>query len=206
MGVSSLEFARQVSFVTMTSTVFVHKSGLCESEDVGPGTRIWAFAHVMAGSRVGRDCNLCGGVFIESGATIGDRVTVKNQTLIWDRVTVEDDCFLGPSVVFTNDHNPRSGLRQDANHFESTLVRRGATIGANATIVCGVTIGEFAFVGAGAVVTSDVPKHALVVGSPAKRAGWACTCGHRLDTELRCRECGNRYRLDGAHDLLGVFD
>jgi UDP-2-acetamido-3-amino-2,3-dideoxy-glucuronate N-acetyltransferase len=173
--------------------VFVHERGLCESDDVGEGTRVWAFAHVMAGARIGRECNVGNGAFVESGAVIGDRVTVKNNVLVWDKVTIEADVFLGPNAVFTNDLNPRSAFKKPTEEFLSTLVRRGATIGANSTIVCGVVVGEHAFVGAGAVVIHDVAPHALVVGNPARQVGWVCECGERLDAELSCR-CGRRYR------------
>jgi UDP-2-acetamido-3-amino-2,3-dideoxy-glucuronate N-acetyltransferase len=172
--------------------VFVHDKALCESDDVGPGTRVWAFAHVMAGARIGADCNVCDHAFIETGAVVGDRVTVKNNVLLWDKVTVEDDVFLGPNAVFTNDLVPRAALKKDPSAFAPTLVRRGASIGANATIVCGVTVGEHAFVGAGAVVIADVPAHALVVGNPARAIGWVCVCGERLPDSLVC-SCGRRY-------------
>lgn len=177
--------------------VFVHEMALCESDEVGPGTRVWAFAHVMKGARVGAGCNICGGAFVESGAVLGDRVTVKNNVLVWDGVVVEDDVFLGPASVFTNDLNPRAAVKKGRDEFLPTLVRRGATIGANATVVCGLTIAEFAFVGAGAVVTRDVPSHALVVGNPARQVGWACACGERLPDGLECGACGRRYRRAG---------
>jgi UDP-2-acetamido-3-amino-2,3-dideoxy-glucuronate N-acetyltransferase len=176
-------------------SVFVHPLGLCESDQVGPRTRIWAFAHVLAGARIGADCNLGDHAFVEGGARLGDRVTVKNAVLIWDRVTVEDEVFLGPNMVFTNDLTPRVGFRKSPEQLVATLVRRGASIGANATVVCGVTIGRHAFVAAGAVVTRDVADHALVVGNPARRVGWVCTCGRRLDDGLACA-CGRRYHLD----------
>jgi acetyltransferase-like isoleucine patch superfamily enzyme len=178
-------------------TVFVHERALCESDAVGPGTRIWAFAHVMAGAQIGEDCNIGGGAFVETGAVIGNRVTVKNNVLVWDGVAVEDDVFLGPAVVFTNDINPRAKYKKQAEQFVSTIVRRGASIGANATVVCGVTISEHAFVGAGAVVVDDVGAHALVVGNPAKQIGWVCECGRRLGPDLVCT-CGRNYReIDG---------
>ena len=177
--------------------VFVHEHGLCESDDVGPGTRIWAFAHVLAGAKIGRDCNICGGAFVENGAVLGDRVTVKNGVLIWDGVEIGDDCFLGPSAVFTNDPNPRSGLRNGSDHLETTIVKEGATIGANATIVCGIEIGVNAFVGAGSVVRRDVPDHGFMVGNPASRIGWACACGHRLNDDSACSACERTYRLEG---------
>jgi UDP-2-acetamido-3-amino-2,3-dideoxy-glucuronate N-acetyltransferase len=177
-------------------SVFVHPMGLCESDRVGPRTRIWAFAHVLPGAVVGADCNLGDHAFVEGGARLGDRVTVKNAVLVWDRVTVEDEVFLGPGVVFTNDLAPRVGVRKAPGQLVATLVRRGATVGANATVVCGVTIGRYAFVAAGAVVAGDVADHALVVGNPAGRVGWVCGCGRRLGAGLVCG-CGRRYRLGG---------
>lgn len=176
-------------------SVFVHEKALCESDAIGPGTRVWAFAHVMTGAVVGRDCNLCDHVFVESGARIGDRVTVKNNALVWDKVTIEDDVFVGPNVVFTNDRVPRVAFKRSPEKFQPTLVRRGATLGANVTVVCGVTIREHAFVGAGAVVTADVPAHALVLGNPARRAAFVCACGERLPRSLACR-CGRRHRRE----------
>jgi acetyltransferase-like isoleucine patch superfamily enzyme len=182
--------------------VFVHERGLCESDDGGAGTKVWAFAHVMQGATVGEDCNVCGGAFNETGAVLGDRVTVKNNVLVWDKVTVEDDVFLGPGVVFTNDMDPRAAFKKSPDAFLPTLVREGASIGANATIVCGSTIGAAAFVGAGSVVVGDVPAHALVGGNPARRVGWVCACGKRLDDDLRCGECGRAYRhVDDATGL-----
>jgi acetyltransferase-like isoleucine patch superfamily enzyme len=182
-------------------SVFVHEKALCEAEDIGPGTRIWAFAHVMKGATVGARCNICDHAFIESGAKLGNRVTVKNNVLLWDKVTVEDEVFLGPNAVFTNDLLPRVAFKKTPDQFLPTLVRRGASIGANATIVCGVTIGEQAFVGAGSVVLHDVPAHALVVGNPARQIGWMCACGARLAQELSCG-CGRRYRLAGEREGL----
>jgi acetyltransferase-like isoleucine patch superfamily enzyme len=178
-------------------SVFVHDRALCESDEIGARTRIWAFATVMKGAVVGADCNVGGGAFIETGARVGDRVTVKNNVLIWDRVTVEEDVFLGPNVVFTNDRNPRAGRRKTRDEFLPTLVRRGATLGANVTVLCGVTIGEDAFVGAGAVVIRDVPAHALVAGNPARRVGWMCACGERLPETLACA-CGRVHERDAA--------
>jgi acetyltransferase-like isoleucine patch superfamily enzyme len=177
--------------------VFVHPKALCESRDIGPRTRVWAFAHVMTGASVGADCNICDHAFIETGARIGNRVVVKNNVLVWDGVTIEDEVFVGPNVVFTNDMNPRVAFKNPPERFLPTAVRRGATIGANATIVCGVTIGENAFVGAGGVVTRDVPAYALVVGNPARRIGWICACTQRLRRNLTC-PCGASYRRAGG--------
>lgn len=170
--------------------VFVHHAALCESLHVGPGTRIWAFAHVLPGAVVGSDCNICDGAFIEDGARVGDRVTVKNGVLIWTGVTVGDDVFLGPGAVFTNDLRPRAHQRLAHEDLVPTVVDRGATIGANATIVCGTVIGAHAFVAAGAVVIDDVPPHCLVGGSPARRLGWVCECGAQLPGDRRCEACG----------------
>jgi UDP-2-acetamido-3-amino-2,3-dideoxy-glucuronate N-acetyltransferase len=175
--------------------VFVHERALCESTTVGAGTRVWAFAHVMDGAVVGRDCNVGEGAFVEAGARLGDRVVVKNGVLVWDKVTVEDDVFLGPAMVFTNDLVPRARFKNGPDEFLSTLVRRGASIGANVTVVCGITIGEGAFIGAGAVVAADVPARAMVLGNPARRVGWMCDCGLRLDDGFSC-SCGRTYRLE----------
>jgi UDP-2-acetamido-3-amino-2,3-dideoxy-glucuronate N-acetyltransferase len=153
---------------TITSPFFVHPTALCESPDIGPGTRIWAFAHVMSGARVGRDCNICDHSFIESGAVLGDRITVKNSVAIWDGVVIEDEVFIGPNVAFTNVLTPRVGFKKTRAQFSSTVVRRGASLGANATVVCGVSIGEYAVVGAGAVVTRDVSADAVVAGVPGR--------------------------------------
>lgn len=180
---------------------FVHPQALCEAE-VGAGTRVWAFAHVMAGASVGAGCNVGDHAFVESGAVVGDRVTIKNGVAVWDGVTVDDDAFLGPNAAFTNDLFPRtSGARGGAEFvLVPTRVGRGAAIGANATIVCGVTIGPHAMVGAGSVVVADVPAHALVVGNPARRIGWVCTCGRRLDDSLHCDDCDRTFTEapDGA--------
>ena len=166
--------------MTAPDGVFVHPQGLCESVDVGLGTRVWAFAHVLPGARIGADCNICDHAFIETGARVGDRVTVKNAVLVWDGVTVEDDVFLGPNVVFTNDLRPRAYIKQTREELTPTLVRRGATLGAGVTVVCGTTIGEHAFVAAGSVVTKDVPAYAVVVGNPARIRGWTCVRGEHV--------------------------
>jgi UDP-2-acetamido-3-amino-2,3-dideoxy-glucuronate N-acetyltransferase len=178
-------------------SVFVHPQGLCESSEVGEGTRVWAFAHVMKGARVGRRCNIGEGSFIESGAVIGDGCTVKNGVSVWDRVTVEDHCFLGPDCVFTNDRIPRShpDYATEPADWLPTRLREGTTIGANATIVCGVTLGSWCFVAAGAVVTRDVVAYAMVAGNPARRIGWACRCGRRLPESLTC-DCGLAYEAE----------
>ena len=171
-----------------------HPHALVESDDIGDGTAIYAFVHVMPRASIGRDCRLCDHVFVESGARIGDRVTIKNNVSVWDHVQIGNDVFIGPSVVLTNDLNPRRGEEWLPT---PTWIEDGATIGANATIVCGIRLGARSLVGAGAVVTRDVEPHALVVGNPARRIGWVCHCGHRLDSEpsTACGRCGRRYTI-----------
>ncbi|MDF1604302.1 WxcM-like domain-containing protein [Nocardioides sp. YIM 152315] len=152
-------------------SAFVHPQALCESEHVGDGTRVWAFAHVLPGAVLGADCNICDGVFIENDVVVGDRVTIKCGVQLWDGVRLEDDVFVGPNATFTNDMYPRS--REYPDSFATTVVGTGASIGANATILPGVRIGRRAMVGAGAVVTKDVPPNAVVVGNPAHIAGYS---------------------------------
>jgi UDP-2-acetamido-3-amino-2,3-dideoxy-glucuronate N-acetyltransferase len=151
-------------------TVFVHPMGLCESESVGAGTRVWAFAHVLSGAVIGDDCNICDQVFIEGDVVVGDRVTVKCGVQLYDGLRVEDDVFIGPNATFTNDPFPKS--KQPPSTYATTVIRRGASIGANATILPGLEVGESAMVGAGAVVTRSVPPHAIVVGNPARIVGY----------------------------------
>ena len=146
--------------------VFVHENALLESDQVGDGTRVWAFAHVLPGARIGTDCNICDHTFIENDVVIGDRVTIKPGVQLWDGIRIEDDVFVGPNATFTNDPAPRS--KQHLDEYPVTVVRRGASIGANATILPGLTIGQYAMVGAGAVVTRSVPPYAVVVGNPAR--------------------------------------
>ena len=177
--------------------VFVHPQGLCESDTVGAGTRVWAFAHVMRGAVVGRDCNVCDGAYVEGGAVVGDRVTIKNQVMVFEGVTVADDVFLGPGATFTNDMRPRAHIKRHGDALLPTVVERGVTLGARVTVVCGVTIGANAFVGAGAVVARDVPAHAFVVGNPGRQRGWVSTCGARLPDSLECAECGRVYEQSG---------
>lgn len=178
----------------MDESVFVHPTALVESDEVGANTRVWAFAHVMEGAVIGRECKIGDHAFIESGATIGDRVTVKNGCLIWHGVHIEDEVFVGPNVVFTNDLRPRVRYQTGPEDWLETRVSAGASLGANSTILCGITIGENALIGAGSVVVKDVPSHALVVGNPASQRGWVCECGVVLSSSLECDECGRLYQ------------
>lgn len=159
---------------------FAHPQALVETQEIGPGTRIWAFAHVLPGARIGAECNICDHAFIETGVVLGNNVTVKNGVAIWKGVTVEDNVFLGPNCVLTNDPNPRAYIKKSGAELQTTLIRANATVGANATILCGVTVGRYAFIGAGAVVLRTVLDFALMVGNPARQVGWMCRCARRL--------------------------
>jgi UDP-2-acetamido-3-amino-2,3-dideoxy-glucuronate N-acetyltransferase len=178
------------------SDYFVHESAYVDDGAViGRGTKVWHFSHVMPGAVIGERCNLGQNVVVMPGTKIGTNVKIQNNVSIYEGVELEDDVFCGPSCVFTNVMNPRSHVPRK-NEYRRTLVRRGASIGANATIVCGSTIGEYAFIGAGAVVRGDVPPYGLMVGVPAKRIGWVCQCGIRLDLldhRARCAGCGTEY-------------
>ena len=166
-----------------------------EGARIGDGTKVWHFVHVMGGAVIGADCSLGQNVFVAGQVTIGDRVRIQNNVSVYEGVTLEDGVFCGPSMVFTNVRNPRAEVERKGE-YEPTIVRRGATLGANCTVVCGVTIGAYAFVGAGAVVTGDVEPHALVVGVPAHRRGWMCTCGEPLPGEgptYACTRCRREF-------------
>jgi UDP-2-acetamido-3-amino-2,3-dideoxy-glucuronate N-acetyltransferase len=183
----------------MSQEFFVHSAAIVDQPcEIGAGTKIWHFSHVMKNARIGRNCILGQNVHIASGVVVGDNVKIQNNVSLYAGCEVESDVFLGPSCVLTNVSNPRSQIvRRDK--YERTLLRRGATIGANATIVCGVTIGRFAFIGAGAVITNDVPDYALMVGVPARNAGWMSRHGYRLgapDTDgiMTCPETQWRYQ------------
>jgi len=181
----------------------VHPSAIVDQgAQLGDGTHVWHFAHVCAGARIGAGCSLGQGVYVGNDVLIGDNVKIQNHVSVYDAVTLEDDVFCGPSMVFTNVHNPRAAVPRKAE-YRRTLIRCGATLGANCTVVCGTTVGEHAFVGAGAVVSRDVPAFALVVGVPARRIGWMSRHGERLGLpasgqgEAACPATGERYRLDG---------
>jgi len=188
---------------------FVHPTAIVEAEQVGRGTRIWAFCNIQKGARIGSDCNICDHCFVEQGVVIGDGVTVKNGVSLWNGVIIENNVFIGPNAVFTNDIYPRSKVRH--NEVDKTLIQEGVSIGANAVVVAGHTVGQFALVGAGTVVTKDVPDFTLWFGNPAEFVGYVCKCAQRLEFPqpvdsqtgdarfARCAACGREYRLvDGS--------
>jgi UDP-2-acetamido-3-amino-2,3-dideoxy-glucuronate N-acetyltransferase len=181
--------------VSIHADAFVHESAYVDDgATIGAGTKIWHFCHVLGGAVIGDRCSFGQNVVVMNGTRIGNNVKVQNNVSIYEGVELEDDVFCGPSMVFTNVLNPRAHVSR-RHEYQKTLVRRGATIGANATIVCGTTLGEYAFVGAGAVVASDVADYALMVGVPARRIGWMCQCGERLPDsgEGTCASCGSTY-------------
>ena len=179
---------------------WVHPSAIVDpGASIGKDTRIWHWVHVCGEARVGSGCSLGQNVFVANKVVIGNNVKVQNNVSIYDDVTLEDDVFCGPSMVFTNVINPRSHVSRK-HEYLATLVKRGATIGANATVVCGHVIGEYAFIGAGAVITRDVAAYALMLGNPARHAGWMCHCGQRLpgkSVSVECASCGSRYDIAG---------
>lgn len=192
-----------------TRPFFAHETAVIDQPcEIGAGTKIWHFSHVMKGCRIGDKCNIGQNVVISPGCTVGRNVKIQNNVSIYTGVEIEDDCFLGPSMVFTNVVNPRSFIERK-DEYRRTLVRRGASIGANATIVCGVTLGEYCFVGAGAVVTHDVPPYATVYGNPARIRGFTCWCGVQLESgtgaeereDVACAACHRRYHRTG-HALV----
>lgn len=178
------------------SDYFVHESSYVDDgAEIGAGTKIWHFCHVMSRARIGERCNIGQNVLVSSDVTIGTNVKIQNNVSLYTGVIVEDDVFLGPSMVFTNVINPRSHVSRK-DEYKTTLVKKGASIGANATIVCGTTLGRYCFVGAGAVVTKDVPDYALAYGTPARVRGWVCQCGEQLHFEGEravCLKCGDAY-------------
>lgn len=171
---------------------FKHERALVHDKaKIGDGTRIWAFTNICEGAVIGQECNICDGSFVESGAVIGDYVTIKHHVAVFNGITIENDVFVGSNVAFINDRHPRSHCGDDWI-LEKTLVKKGASLGSNSTILCGITIGEYAVIGAGCVVTKDVGAHVILRGNPAHQQGYACRCGLKLDDDLKC-SCGHEY-------------
>jgi len=180
----------------------IHETAVDDGAIIGSNTNIWHFSHICKGATIGANCSIGQNVYIAPSAIIGDNVKIQNNVSVYDGVILEDDVFCGPSMVFTNVINPRSYINKK-DEYKQTLVKRRATIGANATIVCGVTIGEYAFIAAGAVVTKNVPNHALIMGVPGKQEGWICECGATLDV-FSCLECEKEYNLTPRGELYGL--
>jgi UDP-2-acetamido-3-amino-2,3-dideoxy-glucuronate N-acetyltransferase len=192
----------------MTTDYFAHETAVLDNGcKIGKGTKIWHFSHIMSGSEIGEDCNIGQNVVISPGVKLGRNVKVQNNVSIYTGVICDDDVFLGPSMVFTNVVNPRSAINRK-DQYGSTIVEKGASIGANATIVCGIRIGKYSFVGAGAVVTKDVKPYALVMGNPARHKGWMSEYGHKLvfgtEAIATCPESGQRYRLEN-NEVSRIF-
>lgn len=185
-------------------SITIHPTAIVdEGAQIGEGSRIWHWVHICGGAKIGRDCSFGQNVFVGNRVVIGNNVKIQNNVSVYDNVTLEDDVFCGPSMVFTNVYNPRSAVSRK-DEYRNTVVKRGATLGANCTIVCGVTIGEHAFIGAGAVINRDVKPYALMVGVPAKQIGWMSEYGERFDlpvagnAETKCSATGRKYRLNGT--------
>lgn len=177
------------------SDVFIHDTSVVDNNvQIGEGTKIWHFSHIQSGAKIGKKCSLGQNVNIANNVTIGDGCKIQNNVSVYEGVELEDYVFCGPSCVFTNDLTPRAKYPKGSVNYVRTLVQYGASIGANATIVCGNTIGKWAMIGSGAVVTTDVPDHALMLGVPARRKGWVCECGSVLGQDLTCSDCGRRYK------------
>jgi len=182
------------SFEQGARSYFIHESSYAdEGVAIGAGTRIWHFSHILSGSTIGEGCNIGQNVVIGPDVTIGNGCKIQNNVSIYKGVTLEDGVFCGPSMIFTNVYNPRAEIRK-MDQVRPTLVKKGATIGANATIICGITLGRYCFIGAGSVVVKDVPDHALMVGNPAQKTGWFCECGEKLDDTFTCEKCRKKYK------------
>ncbi len=181
---------------------FTHKNSLVESKNIGEGSRIWTFVHILPGAKIGKDANVCDHCFIENDVKIGNHVTIKSGVYLWDGITIEDNVMIGPAAVFTNDKYPRSKNKNYKQ--ERTLLKKGSSIGANATIIAGIVIGQYALIGAGTVVTKDVPDFGLVYGNPAMIKGYVCVCGKKislLKTSYSC-VCGKKYKIKNSHVSL----
>ncbi|MUG89176.1 N-acetyltransferase [Paenibacillus timonensis] len=178
------------------SDFFAHPQAIVETREIGDDTRVWAFSHVLPGATIGSNCNINDHTFIENDVIIGNNVTVKSGVYIWDGVRISDNVFIGPNVTFTNDMRPRS--KQYPSEFLKTIIEEWASIGANSTIIAGHTIGKYSMIGAGSVVTKDIPNNTLWYGNPAKFKGYICNCGERLNDSLICTECGKQYTLQDS--------
>lgn len=191
----------------MENKFFVHESSyIDENVTIGENTKIWHFCHVQSGAKIGKNCSFGQNVNVSNNVIVGNNVKVQNNVSLYEGVELEDGVFCGPSCVFTNDLTPRARFPKGRENYKKTLIKHDASIGANATIVCGNTIGEFAMIAAGAVVTKDVPAHALMAGVPAKRIGWVCECGTRLNEDLKCSVCGGLYAISGFKETISKYE
>lgn len=184
---------------------FVHQAAIVETNQIGKDTRIWAFVHILPGAKIGENCNICDHCFVENDVIIGNNVTIKSGIYLWDGIKIDDDVFLGPNVVFTNDIRPRS--KKYPEKYLSTWIKRGASIGANVTLIPGVVIGRFAFIGAGSVVTKEVEDYALYFGNPARFRGYVCECGEKLSFKGEnsiCPACGLEYKKTGGKTVVRI--
>ena len=183
---------------------YVHPTSIVDEDvEIGEGTKIWYFCHIQSGARIGKKCSLGQNVNVSNNVKVGNGCKLQNNVSLYEGVELEDDVFCGPSCVFTNDLTPRAKYPKGRASYKRTLIRHGASTGANATIVCGNTIGKWALIGAGAVVTSNVPDHALMLGIPARIRGWACECGELLPEDLKCEKCGRKYKqvIQGLEEI-----
>ena len=186
------------------STYFVHPTSIIDDDvTVGEGTKIWCYSHIQSGARIGKNCTFGQNVNVSNHVQIGDGCKIQNNVSLYEGVELEDYVFCGPSCVFTNDLTPRAKYPKGSAGYRKTLIKKGTSIGANATIICGHTVGSWALIGAGAVVTGDVPAHALMLGVPARQTGWACECGEVLNSDLSCKTCGRKYieESDGLKEV-----
>lgn len=186
------------------SNYYVHESSYVDDDvEIGEGTKIWHFSHIQKGARIGNNCSLGQNVNISNNVKIGNGCKLQNNVSVYEGVEIEDYVFCGPSCVFTNDLNPRAKFPKGNLAYKKTLIKKGASIGANATIICGNIIGEWSLIGAGAVINTNVPDHAIMIGIPAVRKGWVCKCGTKLESGLICDKCGKRYKeeIQGLREI-----
>lgn len=183
---------------------FIHPKAIVETNNIGVGTRVWAFSHILPEAVIGKECNICDHTFIENDVQIGDRVTIKCGVYLWDGIKVENDAFIGPNATFTNDLKPRSKVYPE--NFNKIVIGTGASVGANATIIGGNSIGNYSMVGAGSVVTKDIPDYSLWYGNPAEFKAYICECGSRLDSNLYCTSCKKRYMKNSEGKVVKFID